>query len=301
MSRKLLLHLNGDNSGAFRKWIDQFNGEPRIAWYPSAGMDFRDLLYLNPRFSERHPANGEEPQHPDIFIHTDYMWSPDGFRDTKEIYSDRRTSVVLSNIEELPRCDLPIDKEIVYFQRSDAAGRVFFLKINVTSQILGSFFSIPVIYACVVNEPFCAKILLDKSFDSKISHVIHVRYGGGCGGGGKSTGTWLLNVLKKLKCECFVSDGHYGRPGGDKPVYKLYPELFEKEDTGQLEQIRVIPSKAWSNHGDVSWSIVRPALQGAQADGLSPATELCRSRSATSIGNCRSSTRPLRSSILEEF
>jgi hypothetical protein len=45
MSRKLLLELNGGCHGAFHKWLDQLKREPPIAWYPSAGEDFRDLLY----------------------------------------------------------------------------------------------------------------------------------------------------------------------------------------------------------------------------------------------------------------
>ena len=50
MNRELLLNLNGNKTGQLKKFLDVFEGEPRIAWYPSAGEDFRPLLYLHPKF-----------------------------------------------------------------------------------------------------------------------------------------------------------------------------------------------------------------------------------------------------------
>ncbi len=47
MSIDLLKHFNGNKVGEFKKLIDSFTEEPRIAWYPSAGQDFRALIYLN--------------------------------------------------------------------------------------------------------------------------------------------------------------------------------------------------------------------------------------------------------------
>ena len=259
MSRQLLLDLNGNKDGRFLSWLNAFDGEPRIAWYPSSGEDFRDLLYLNPRFSDRSPPTGAEPRHPDIFLHTDYFpRSTSTFLDSTVIYDDPRTTVELRHIEELPRCNLPIDPGIVAFpEGSHATGRVVFLDISATSEALGNF-SAPVIYAFVENEAFCARKILAKK--GKISHVIHVRYGGGAGGGGKSSGVWLLNVLQRIHCECFVTDSHYCRQSGDQRTYKLYPDLSGNEDTEQLkESIRTVPSESWSCHGDVSWYVVRPA------------------------------------------
>ena len=263
MSRELLLDLNGNNNGPFLRWLNAFDGEPRIAWYPSSGEDFRDLLYLNPRFSDYCPATGAEPRHPDIFLHTDYFpWSTSTLLDSKVIYDDARTKVelrdIVRDIEELPRCDLPIEPGIVDFpEGSHATGRVVFLDISVTSEKLGSF-SAPVVYAFVENEAFCARKILAKN--GKISHVMHVRYGGGCGGGGRSSGVWLLNVLQRIQCECFVTDSHYPQQSGDRRTYELYPDLSGNEDTEQFERkIRCVPGESWSCHGNVSWKIVRPA------------------------------------------
>ena len=258
MSRKLLRNLNGNNNGNLLRWLNAFKGEPRIAWYPSSGEDFRDLLYLHPTFSKMNPATKPEPKSPDIFLHTDYFpWATSGFLDGRTIHIDDRTLITVRSIEELPRCDLPIDENIVDFpQGSRATGKVLFLEIDVESSILGTF-SAPVVYAFVENSVFCAKRILQQ--DSLFSHIVHVRYGGGCGGGGKSSGIWLLNVLRRLQCECFVTDGHYARQSGDERTYDLFPELAGPEDKSQLEQVRIIKSAGWSGHGDVSWNIIRPA------------------------------------------
>jgi len=40
-----LLHLNENKNGRLLSWLNRFDGDPRIAWYPSVGQDFRDLLY----------------------------------------------------------------------------------------------------------------------------------------------------------------------------------------------------------------------------------------------------------------
>lgn len=258
MSRKFLQNLNGDTDGNFNRWLNEFKGEPRIAWYPSAGEDFRDVLYLHPNFSKQNPTLKPDPQPPDIFLHTDYFpWSTSSFLDKNPIYQDDRTLINVNVIEELPRCDLPLDDKIVDFPRgSHVTGKILYLNIDVESNVLGKF-SVPVVYAFVENVFFCAKKILPQQ--AVFSHIIHVRYGGGYGGGGKSTGIWLLNILRKVHCECFITDSHYTRQSGDERAYELYPELSGSEDVSILEQIRVIQGARWSDHGDVSWNIVKPA------------------------------------------
>jgi len=259
MSKKLLLELNGEAHGEFGRWLDEFEGEPRIAWYPSSGGDFRDLLYLQPRFSKKIPATQLEPRAPDIFLHTDYRawpwdpWSTVNFRDGEVLFCDERTSVSITYLETLPPCRLPLDPEIVHFtNRTQYSGIVFFLKISVTSKVLGDF-SCPLLYAFVENAAFCAKKILPN--DGRISHLMHVCYGGGLGGG-SSHGIWLLNVLRRVGCECFVTDSNYHMGSGDRRIYDLYPMLAAEEDQAPLTPIRIIPSKSWSDCGDVSWNIV---------------------------------------------
>jgi hypothetical protein len=254
MSKQLLLSLNGSKNGELKTFLNNCKGEPRIAWYPSAGEDFRALLYLDPSYSQINPATQEEPESPDIFLFTDYYpWKYSSFLDNRSIYSDNRTSVYIEHIEELPRLNLPLHEELVHFpQGSEATDRVVFLKIRVTSDRLGSI-SYPVIYAFAENETFYCKKLIQNN--AVISHVIHIRYGGGCGGGGNATGVWLKNVLKPLCCELYISDSHYSWQSGDEFALELCPSIPRESDV-QLTPIRTIPSYEWSNHGDISWNLV---------------------------------------------
>jgi hypothetical protein len=259
MSKKLLTALNGGKKGLFAKWLNDFKGEPRIAWYPSAGEDLRDLLYLHPGYSARHPATRPEPVAPDIFLHTDYYpWDGSTFLDGRTIHMANRTTVTVKSIEELPRCKLPLDDKIVDFPDGSAAThRVLFLEVEVRSDVLGTFIA-PVLYAFVENAAFCATWLLPQ--ESQLSHIVHVRFGLGFGGG-KSSGVWLLDVLKKLHCRMFVSDGHLDRHSGDERIAALYPELAGDGQAIRLEPIRVVEGRNWAGHGDVSWNLVSQVSQ----------------------------------------
>jgi len=254
MSRKLLINLNGNKLGELKRFLDDFQGEPRIAWYPSAGNDFRALFYLHPSYSQLNPANEQEPKPPDLFLFTDYFpWESLNFLNSKIIYSDSRTKVIIEYIEELPKLNLPLHKNLVHFKDgSSLTNRVVFLKIRIESNKLG-IISYPVVYAFAENESFyCDKLIPNEA---SISHIIHVRYGGGFGGGGSAAGVWLLNVLKRLNCELFVTDGHHYMQFGDILAFNLCPSIPKFSDV-QLKPIRVIPSQSWSDHGDVSWNLV---------------------------------------------
>ena len=216
----------------------------------------RDVLYLSPWYASRFPGSEPDPRCPDIFLHTDYFpWQDSTFLDSCQVHGDGRTSVRIAYIEELPRLDLPLDGQIVHFpEGSSATGRVVFLELDVSSHLLGNF-TVPMVYAFVENAAFCALKLLPNR--AVVSHVVHVRYGGGMGGGSAS-GIWLLNVLRQLKCECLVSDGHYYTQCGDERAYQLYPALRGFEMSESARTIRTVASQAWSGHGDVSWQVLAP-------------------------------------------
>lgn len=255
MSKKMLLELNGSSRGAFHRWLRAFDGEPRIAWYPSAGEDFRDTLYLHREFAKHRPGSRPDPPAPDIFLHTDYFpWGSSTFLDTATVRDDGRTTIRVKSIEQLPHCVLPLDPEIVDFpQGSAATGRVVFLELSVTSDVLGTF-TAPVVYAFVENAAFCAMRALPLG--ARFSHIVHVRYGGGLGGGGKSSGAWLPNILGRVQCEVFLTDGHLSVQSGDERVHSLYWSLARQVDRSELQRLRILPGRDWSDHGDITWSTV---------------------------------------------
>ena len=249
MSKDFLYKINGEKRGRFWKWLENFKGTPKIAWYPSAGEDLRDIEFLVGSPSEAHGCGAIAKIRPDIFLHTDYYpWDTPNFLESGFSFVRGAT---IEYIEELPRCDLPLDYGIVSFPAgSDDTGRVIFVELSFESVSLGRY-TVPLIYAFVENEAFCARKILPG--EAEISHVIHVRYGGGLGGGGSASGCWLLNVLRRLKCQYFISDGNHSRQDGDERAYELYPELAGPEIVGPSKKIRVVCSEKWSGHGDVVW------------------------------------------------
>ncbi len=266
MTKKLLEDLNGNNNGELKKFIEEFKGEPRIAWYPSAGDDFRALFYLHPNFSQQNPASGPEPLPPDLFLFTDYFpWSDTTLIDNKILYSDKRTTVIVEYMEELPRLNLPLHRDLLplgLFIQSlgghsikvgPLTDRAFFFKIRVESKKLGTIFS-KVLYAFAQNETFyCNKLFPNNA---TISHIIHIRYGGGQGGGGSAAGAWLLNVLKILKCELFITDGDHRWQMGDYFALELCPSIPVVSDV-KLTPIRFMPAESWSDYGQVvTWYLV---------------------------------------------
>jgi len=237
MSKELLYRLNGNKNGILKEYLDSIKEPLNIARYPSAGEDFRPMLYLSHKYFE--PAPIPETIFPNFFIYSDYFpWTGTTFLDTPTIYEDRKTKVEVLDIEELPRLNWRLDSDIVYFRHgSVATGRVLFLKIKITSMQLGEL-QYPLIYAFVENEQFCSKILLPMN--CSISHIIHVRYGGGLGGGGIASGAWLLNVLKRLNCKVYITDGEYTPSSGDEAAYIKYENLRgEKPEMKAICKIRL--------------------------------------------------------------
>ncbi|MBP7653910.1 hypothetical protein KA977_10845 [Candidatus Dependentiae bacterium] len=254
MSKDLLNFFNGNNRGLLKYYLDcKLPDNLNIAWYPSAGKDFRALLYLTQKYAELNPASSNENFFPNFYLFTDYdNYFFSSIYENSTIHSDKNTEIILNNYEELPNLELPLDKEIVNcYEGSEMTGRLFFLEIQVKSKKIGDFIC-PVIYAFVENESFCSKILLSQK--TSLSHIIHIRYGAPSGGG-KASGIWLLNVLKKLNCKVFISDGSFNLSDGDIAAYTLYPNL--KGEPPVMETIRKINSESWSGHGNVSWNIIK--------------------------------------------
>ncbi len=249
MSKKLLLDLNSGRNGLFKSFIDGLRNEPRICWYPSAGEDFRALMYLSEKYIlELNPSSEEEPLPPDIFVFTDYYpWSPSTFLDNRTIYADSRTSVYIKDLEELPKTNLKLHKELVDFpEGSIVTGRTIFMNIVIDSNRLEKI-TYPVLYCFAENEEFyLKKIQANKGI---ITHVVHVRYGGGLGGGGRASGAWIVNALEKIGCEIFITDRHHHFQDGD--YFAMDYCSLPKNVNLNMREIRKIYSEKWSSHGDV--------------------------------------------------
>ncbi|MFM7683572.1 MAG: hypothetical protein ACKO7P_12645 [Bacteroidota bacterium] len=258
MSLQLLKYLNRGKKGLFNNWLQEFKSDPRIAWYPSAGVDFRPLMFLHPLSTSL--VSGE-PDFPEIFLFTDYFpWTDSKFLDSPVIYKDLQTEVSVTDLEQLSDLHIPLDPEVVHFpDGSHATNKVIFMKIKITSRELGTIYY-PVLYAFVQNESFYSSVL--EPYHARISHIIHVRYGGGMGGGGSARGTWILHVLAKLHTQELIADNHdiglgvYNSGPGDEFFLRKHPSL-PKMPYQNLQAIRTTQGEQWSNYGDVIWYLVQ--------------------------------------------
>ena len=257
MSLALLNYLNGKNKGIFYSWLQGQKKNPHIAWYPSAGTDFRPLMYLHGSLTQLVPA---EPSFPDIFIYTDYFpWKDSTFLDSPLIFQDASTKITVEEIEQLPNLHLTFSDQIVHFpEGSQASNKVVFMKVKVESERLGTI-CYPVLYAFVENEAFFSEVLLPKR--ASISHILQIRYGGGFGGGGYARGTWILHVLQLLNtkmliaCNSDIGLGIYNSGPGDQYFLEQNPNI-PRTPYQDLTSIRETVGKQWSSYGDVIWYLV---------------------------------------------
>jgi hypothetical protein len=253
MGCDLLEVLTGRRAQSFAA-IRRVGASPRVAWYPTAGTDFRDLLYLGAeyqRLSPPTPPPPAEPAAPDLYLHTDYL--PPSFLNQQTLVDDGRTTVRVEEIRELPRLNLPVEPGLVVFPGGANAGRVILLDLAVHSDVLGEFRR-TVIYGIVENAAFCARVLLPSR--TPVTHLVRVRHGGGCGGGGRASGMWLDEMARSLRCQVIVADGTDRAQEADEAVFEIFPSLSgARASPPDLREIRRIPGSLWSGHGDVRWLV----------------------------------------------
>jgi hypothetical protein len=279
MSMRFLECLNGNNNGYFKKWLNNFqNITPNISWYPSSGFDFRNLLYLSKQYAEN---NISQPKWiiPDLHIHTDF-YKPDFdtlfprnmvrnftkplseieslFREYADLsgwylFNDGRTSVRVAQLEilnpiELSCHDLKNQKELVTLEVDNHNFRTaYYLKLDIGSDKYGHFES-HLIYVNIVNETF-ANMLIENN--AELSHISHVRYGSAFGGA-RGLGSFLINILSRLKTKYYLSDPHMDNESDVLPGI-IYSNLKKQNNDVALLPIYHIKSESWSNNGDISF------------------------------------------------
>ncbi len=272
MSKELLNKLNGRNQGELKDFIDSFESEISIAWYPSAGSDFHslaDIWVQNKEWGLKQP---------DLFICTDYHASGDYPIDTKYskssleefLFSDDVTYNFLNDSlprcdkykynvsdevvncyvrERLPRLNFPIHPEIVVFHDFKEVrrfnGSVVFLMLRFTNHPhLSPDITIPVIYIHAENEAVAAEVFLP--YHAKIDLVYHCVYGGGMGGG-KARGNWIENILNKLQCKIYIKFDNFEWQNGDDAAVKFYPNLANGDDAVDLKSTSTLPLEKYNS------------------------------------------------------
>lgn len=152
--------------------------DPAMLWYPSAGNDYRDLLYL----SEPSAQNLGIDQIPVVHLHTDYD-STYVRLDQDVVYRDERTCITIKARHRL-ELNHPVRYEVspefaVFTENAHPRPVIWLLDVEVRSASLGTYRK-PVIWFFFENINFLSELLL--AFGVKISHVVKVMEGFGLGG-----------------------------------------------------------------------------------------------------------------------
>ena len=230
--------------------INELKNFSSLCWYPSAGSDFRELLYLSPEYKKIVDLK-IEPK-PDCFILTDYLvmsYYPkleELLTGPTELFNDERTVITALNGKELSRLSLPFHHELVSFEQSNDYGRVFSFDVEIISDILGEI-KTHVIYAIVENTSFAIDFLLKHKIN--VNSIIHVRYGHMLGGG-RSNGMYVKRLLTDLNTHYFISDMNY-KSDTDSEAISVYLNTLKLRMDPPLTDMAMISSYQWSRSGDV--------------------------------------------------
>ena len=215
------------------------------AWYPSAGDDFRPLLYLSPSYMETLGSSAPAPV--EHYLFSDY-WPLDKhpkFLTPGVIFSDRRTCIEVIQVQELRPMCLPVHPDLVNFpDHHHLTNRVFNLDVQILSDDQAR--SARVTYAFVENTAMANDLIRNGV---NITHIINVCYGSGFGGSSINE-DWLLHAAAALNTTTFIAD---------RALPSLIPSYCTHESSRVLELYPSIPRKVlldldeihscrWGNH-----------------------------------------------------
>jgi hypothetical protein len=219
--KKLLKGKSPEAIAALDNLWQNMSLNPTIAWYPSAGLDFRDLLELNPI--------PNQTSKPELFIHTDYQpycpninerftgfepgiivdrYEPDYHKEILEVHQLMFTNSIKYYIDE---------NFVDFVDEAPIESKVFLLSVKVRHK--DDILIRPVIYFVFENINFLDEIILKHNI--KISHLIKVREGCGLGGNRKSI-TIAYAFAAKLGLQYLICDNEA------EPDIELINKLTEK-------------------------------------------------------------------------
>jgi hypothetical protein len=217
----------------------------KTLWYPSSGMDFRDVL----RFSVIHEElNVSITEFPDLFVHADYSISPLKLEEGV-IYQDEQTTVTVLQKSELSwknaffysakipftsyrlELDLESGRKIIFTTLPQSLPKkpvVLLLSVQIESEKVGKMVR-PVLFVLMENFNFLCEILLRNQIH--ISHLVKVRDGSECNQSLISAAA-LFPFLPHLKVKYLISD-YKGK------LYKRLSERICEEYGLELHLVRL--------------------------------------------------------------
>lgn len=284
--------MNGQNkNGSFESdqtslFLGELKKHKSICWYPSAGSDFRTLLYLSKPYYEKHEElAGEKAALPDLFIMTDYQ--KHGFIDYSDssnyvnlndirhnfdqrqtgtlksnyvLYYDAYTSFTIKTIRKFELNDVEASNDLTvdYYHAPSCYGQAYCMTIKVDSRKplakkLGAW-EIDVIYLYIENTTFAKRILLQNRIN--IDYIVMVRYPGY---GNGASGIWLFYLADLLNVKYYVTnqyqDKYIAEGGADCGADKEALEFLkgDSEISFKLSQRTPLYKVEWYRGEVVVW------------------------------------------------
>ena len=176
MIRKLLKAKYPKDRDRVNEIFDSLPSELNIAWYPSAGDDFQDLIELS-KFGE--PVSGMNKL-PNLFIHTDYSnTAAEFFKKGNGTLRDDNLRIRVNFIAQLSiKPEFKIHYNINPDFINDSNNKINTAKIYLYHFAISqnsSVVRLPLIYFSFENINFLEEVLLKHKIE--ISHLIKVREG----------------------------------------------------------------------------------------------------------------------------
>lgn len=238
--------LKGKDSKAQERLDNFFSSviEERILWYPSAGLDFRDLLEMSPERRTLHHID----ETPTIICHTDY---DSRLLNDKYTYSDQWTQVNLLDktpLETVPEADVRYLVNPDYVSCADFAlqyPKIYLLDLEIESHVLGKF-QRSVFYFLFENYNFLKEILLKNKLT--VSHFVKVREGCAFGGCRQSISVFY-SLLGELNVEFLLVDDEisYSKKIHDKIArrFNINHTKYEIEKLNDITKWSGLPVKVF--------------------------------------------------------
>jgi|LGOV01.1.fsa_nt_gb hypothetical protein len=217
------------------------NIKKTIAWYPSSGLDFRDLLVLGQKkfiYDKNVFANEllEFAILPDLFIHTDKAYTEDNWPLNKSgiIYKDDDSTYSINKIENVIS-----DKEKIIGK---------FMNIKISSTLFDFDTSQDVLFLFSDNLDFFENKILQLNIN--IDFLINIRDGASENGGADFSMKFLEFFMGRLNTKYLISD-NFGREASGIEMIKerkMLKEAFYSEKN-KPTVVQGLKEWSWSEFG----------------------------------------------------
>lgn len=244
-----------------------------ICWYPSAGADFRVLMFLSEQYCKWKNVDIEKNILPDLFILTDCnpqdisfvdrrgvsnvgKLNGDNAKELKTLFGsfDGETTISVKEIELLEDLVIQFDKTLCNIGLSDNYGKSYYMRVHINSEQLGEW-DTDVVYLLTENTGFALKYLIPMGIT--IDYLVRVRYGDFFGGS-RLYGEWLLKLLKPLNVKYFLSNeinetSFSYVPEQLNSSYSNLREVWGSVEVIPLSEVFCVAGRTWSDQGDIHW------------------------------------------------